>query len=89
MERIRNFSKFAKPFLQISLLIHLKTSENLTYLTPWYVPVSAQLREKETLGFLIISQRSKGNIEGGGRVKQNNKIFQLEQLADKIYVTSF
>ena len=37
----------------------------------------------------MISQRSKGNIEGGGRVKQNNKIFQLEQLADKIYVTSF
>ena len=38
----------------------------------------------------MISQRSKGNIEGGGgrggRVKQNNKIFQLEQLADKIYV---
>ena len=36
----------------------------------------------------MISQRSKGNSEegGGGRVKQNNKIFQLEQLADKIYV---
>ena len=84
MERIRNFSKFAKAFLQISLLIHLKTSENLTYLTPWYVHVSAQIREKETLGFLIISQRSKGNIGGGGEgLSKTIKFFNLSNLLIK------